>query len=365
MVKSCYIHIPFCNTICSYCDFCKMYYHKKFVKDYFKKLKEEINRDYQGEVLDTIYIGGGTPSCLSYSELEELFEILSVLKKNKSIEYTIECNLESITIEKIKLFVLNGINRISIGIESIDSNNLLLLDRKFDKEECISKIKMIRDSGIKNLNLDLMYALPDESMDILKKDLEFLLSLEPEHISTYSLIIEDHTKLGIHRIKNISDDVDFDMYQMICHLLKENGYHHYEISNFAKEGGYSKHNLCYWKNLEYYGFGLGASSYINSIRKSNTRSLEQYPISCDLEEVNKEQKMEYEILLGLRLLDGIDLLEFYKKYNIELIEIYPYSDLVDMGLLIEDDHHLRIPEDKIYVSNEIIVKLLEKKDLVC
>ena len=359
MVKSCYIHIPFCKKICSYCDFCKMYYDKKFVSKYLNKLKEEIDSNYNGEVLDTIYIGGGTPSSLEIDELKELFDILSVFKKNQNIEYTIEANLDSIDEDKIKLFIKNGINRISIGIESIDKNNLIFLEREFNKDDCISKINMIRKLGISNINLDLMYALPNENINILKKDLEFILSLNPEHISTYSLIIEDHTKLGISNTSNISDELDLEMYQVICNTLKKNHYNHYEISNFSKEGYESKHNMCYWTNEEYYGFGLGASFYLNNKRGSNTRSINEYPKIVSLEEVDISSKIEYEILLGLRLLNGIDLELFKKKYSKELKEIYDYHELVDNKFLIEENHHLRIPEDKIYVSNQIIVKVLE------
>ena len=361
MIKNCYIHIPFCKKICSYCDFCKLYYDKKFISNYLVKLRDEINNKYRGEVLDTIYIGGGTPSCLAISELEELFDILSILKKNKNIEYTIEANIDSIDKDKILLFVKNGINRISIGIESVNKDNLLFLERDFNKEECISKINMIKELGINNINLDLMYALPNEDINMLNDDLDFIIKLKPQHISTYSLIIEDHTKLGINNISNISDDIDDEMYKVICKKLRENNYNHYEISNFSKEGYYSRHNMCYWENKEYYGFGLGASFYLDNKRGTYTRSISKFPSIVSLEDVEIEDKIEYEIILGLRLLRGINLIEFKKKYNNELKDIYDYSELVNSGFLIEEDNYLRIPEEKIYVSNEIIVKVLEKK----
>ena len=360
MIKSCYIHIPFCKKICSYCDFCKVLYNKKFINKYLDDLEYEINNKYRGDILDTIYIGGGTPTSLDIDELERLFKIISKFNISDNLEYTIECNIDSISKDKLLLMKKYGINRISIGIESIDKNNLEILDRESDKEKIINTIKLIRNIGFNNINLDLMYAIPNEDINILDKDIDFILSLNPEHISTYSLIIEDNTKLGINKIKYIDDELDSKMYTLICNKLKNNNYKHYEISNFCKDNYYSRHNMCYWKNNYYYGFGIGASSYIDDYRITNTRSISNYRVGNILEKeyVNRDAKIEYEILLGLRLIDGIDLEEFYNKYNIKLDELYNYMELVDLCLLEINNNHLRIPEDKLYVSNEIIVKLL-------
>ena len=193
MVKNCYIHIPFCNTICSYCDFCKQYYNKKKVKDYLKKLKEEIDNNYNNEPLETIYIGGGTPTSLNLEELTELFEITDSLNKKDNLEFTVEANIDSITKEKLLLMKEHKVNRLSIGIESINKNNLKFLNRKLDINEAKEKIELIRSLGFNNINMDLIYALPIESKEDLLKDIDFLTSLNVEHISTYSLIIEDHT----------------------------------------------------------------------------------------------------------------------------------------------------------------------------
>ena len=360
MIKSCYIHIPFCKKICSYCDFCKVLYNKNFINKYLDDLEFEINNKYRGDILDTIYIGGGTPTSLDIDELERLFKIISKFNISDNLDYTIECNIDSISKDKLLLMIKYGINRISIGIESIDKNNLEILDRESDKEKIINTIKLIRDIGFNNINLDLMYAIPNEDINILDKDIDFILSLNPEHISTYSLIIEDNTKLGINKTKYIDDELDSKMYNLICNKLKNNNYTHYEISNFCKDGYYSRHNMCYWKNNYYYGFGIGSSSYIDDYRITNTRSISNYRVGNYLEKeyVNEKSKIEYEILLGLRLIDGIDLEEFYKKYNIRLDELYNYKELIDLCLLELNNNHLKIPEDKLYVSNEIIVKLL-------
>lgn len=361
MIKHCYIHIPFCKKICSYCDFCKMYYKEEIVDEYLDALEQEIKSIYQNEELDTIYIGGGTPSSLTTKQLKRLFSILSIIKKSKNAEYTIEGNIESTTEEKLLLYKKNGINRLSFGIESINQNNLEYLERSFSKEQTEKVIQTARRLGFKNINLDLIYAIPRENIEILTEDINYVLSLEPEHISTYSLMIEEHTKLKIKNEKNIEEDLDEEMYQVICKTLKENDYIHYEISNFCKEGFQSNHNLCYWNNKEYYGFGLGASSYQNDKRIMNTRSLNDYKrkkYQKEIEIVSLKDKIEYQILLNLRTKEGINLSLFKKQYKKEFKEIYHYQELLEKKYLEELENHLFIPENKWYISNEIIVKLL-------
>lgn len=364
MIKNCYIHIPFCDKICSYCDFCKMFKYDEFVEDYLDALEREIKSIYKGEVLETIYIGGGTPSCLNIKQLKRLFSILSVLNRSNDCEYTIENNFESTDREKLELYKEVGINRLSFGIETTNKKSLDLLERDIDLDKVRNIINTCRELGFNNINVDLMYALPNESIKDLEKDLEFIYSLDVEHISTYSLIIEDHTKLGINDTKNISEDLDYEMYKYICNSMKNNGYKHYEISNFTKEGYSSRHNTCYWDNNNYYGFGLGASSYIDNMRITNTRSLNNYKKDEYVKEVEylkDEDKMEYEVILNLRKNDGIDLATFKNKYNKELIDVYNYNDLIDLGVLVLDNNHLYIPEDKWYISNSIIVDVLERK----
>lgn len=364
MIKNCYIHIPFCKHICSYCDFCKLLYNDKFIDKYLDALEKEIDEIYKGEVLDTIYIGGGTPSCLKTEDLERLFQILNKLKKSKNTEYTIEGNFDTTTKEKLLLYKKYNINRLSLGVESINKDNLELLERQESKDNIKEKIKLMRELGFDNINLDLIYAIPNETIEILNNDLDFLISLDVEHISTYSLIIEDNTKLKINNIKNIDEDLDYKMYKIIINKLKLNGYNHYEISNFSKIGKESSHNNCYWLNKEYYGFGLGASSYINNKRITNTRSITKYLSNKRINEIevlSLNDIIEYEVMLNLRLKRGIDLDEFKNKYNKELIEIYDYKNLLLNNLLELNNNHLYIPENNLYVSNEIIVKLIQNK----
>lgn len=363
MIKNCYIHIPFCEKICSYCDFCKMFYNKKIVNKYLNELKEEINDSYNNDILDTIYIGGGTPSCLDINELNKLFEITNALKLNDDYEFTIECNFESITHEKLDLFKKNKVNRISFGLESINKNNLEILERNTNKEKAIDIIKYCKKIGITNINVDLIYAIKDETIKDLLKDLEFIKSLDITHISTYSLIIEENTKLYIKNYKYIDEELDRKMYDTICEELKD--FDHYEISNFAKNKNYrSKHNLTYWKNNEYYGFGLSSSGYEGNVRYEKTRSITKYLehdyIKEDgIEYLSTKDKVYYEVIMNLRTKDGIDLEEFKRRYNNSLDYYYNYKELVNNKFLVEEKNHLFIPNNLWYTSNSVIVKLLE------
>lgn len=361
MIKNCYIHIPFCEKICSYCDFCKIYYNESVVDKYLDALEKEIKSLYNNESLETIYIGGGTPSCLNIKQLEKLFNILEVLNKDNNIEYTIEGNFESTTSEKLLLYKKYGINRLSFGIETTKKNNLTFLNRSLDKKQVKEIITNAKEIGLNNINVDLIYALPNETITDLKTDLDFIFDLDIPHISTYSLIIEDNTILKINNTRNINEDLDSKMYETICSEMKKNHYNHYEISNFSKDNYESRHNLCYWNNKEYYGFGLGSGSYLNNKRRTNTKSINKYlegKFLLDEEIVDLNTKIEYEILLNLRKKEGINLTSFKEKYHKSLEEIYNFQDLINNNYLVLDNNHLSIPEDKWYISNEIIVRLL-------
>ena len=357
-----YIHIPFCNYICSYCDFCKVFYNKEYVNRYLEVLDKEIKSKYKGECITSLYIGGGTPSSLSLCELEKLFSILKIFKLSKDCEITIEANPDSLSLDKIKLLKKYDINRVSLGVETINSKLQDVLERRTSKDSVISCINNLKEEGITNINVDLIYAIKGETIEDLKEDLTFLLSLDVPHISTYSLIIEDNTKLKIKGIKNIDKSIDRDMYDMISSILKNNNYIHYEISNFSKEGYQSKHNLKYWNNCEYYGFGVGASGYIDNIRYTNTRSITNYingKTILDKEIVTIKDKMFYEIMLGLRTNRGINKEKFIDKYNVNIEDVFNYKDLVNNKVLYEDKEYLIVNEDYFYVLDEILTKFLD------
>ena len=357
-MMSCYIHIPFCEKICSYCDFCKMFYNENIVDSYLEQLENEIRTLYKGENLKTIYIGGGTPSCLSLRQLEKLFNIINIFNKGSNLEFTIECNFSNTTREKLELFKKYGVNRISFGLETTNSKQLKFLEREENCEKTKEIIAICRELGFDNINVDLMYALPGETIADLKYDLDFIKSLDIEHVSCYSLIVEEHTKLGINNTENIDSELDYQMYLEICKFMSDNKFNHYEISNYSKDGYESKHNLVYWNNEKYYGFGLGASGYIDNRRTTNTRSISNYlkgKYLLEEEILEKDDLVYYEIILNLRKSSGIDLDKLNSLYSVKL----DYIELVNLGLLKLEKNKLYIPEDKWYISNEIIIRLLE------
>lgn len=356
---SIYIHVPFCTSICTYCDFCKMYYNKKFIKEYLNALEEEIKERYQGEKVNTVFIGGGTPTSLDNNELTKLFEITRLFNTEENIEFTIESNVESLTEDKLQIMKKYGVNRLSIGVQSFNKNVLKTLGRNHTKEDVYKKIKLAKQY-FDNINIDLIYAVTND-INIVKEDLKEFLKLDITHISTYSLIIEDKTILKINNHQNIDEDIDYQMYKIIEDTLVENNYIHYEISNYAKAGYESQHNLVYWNNEEYYGFGLGSTSYINNIRRTNTKNLSQYLNSNYIDEEECEDietRIENEIIIGLRKLEGINLNTFKEKYNIDLEEKYNIEKLLQEKYLIKENNYLKINKEYIYISNEILLKIL-------
>lgn len=357
---SIYIHIPFCNSICTYCDFCKIFYNKKYINDYLNNLEQEIKVRYKSEIVNTIFVGGGTPSSLDDEELIRLMNIIEIFKLNDNYEFTVECNIESITENKLKIMKKYGVNRISIGVESFDNSIIKLLGRNHMKKDVYNKMEIVK-RYFSNINIDLIYAAYDD-INILKSDIDCFLKLDIPHISTYSLIIEDNTMLKINGMKNIDEDIDYEMYKYIEDALEKNNYIHYEISNYAKNGYQSKHNLVYWNNEEYYGFGLSSTSYINNERITNTKNLRNYLngkyIGTSISE-DKEIKMENEVMLGLRKLDGIDLDRFKDKFNVSLEDIYNIDNLISEGYLVKEDNYIKINKKYMYISNEIIVRILE------
>ena len=361
MVRSMYIHIPFCRKICSYCDFTKIIYNEKYVMPYLEKLKHEIIDAYTGEEINTLYIGGGTPSCLSENELIYLSEIIKTIKLSETYEFTFECNIEDINAELLILLKDMKVNRLSIGIESFNKCKLDFMNRKADFKDAQEKINLVRSYGFNNINLDLMYGLPGETIKDTKKDLNYILKLNPEHISTYSLIIEEHTMCKIRADENIDPEEEIKMYEYIVKKLKKRGYDHYEVSNFAKSGYKSKHNLTYWNNEEYYGFGLGASGYIEGFRYDNTKNLDTYLLDKYRENevlMSKSDMMENEVMLGLRKMEGINLQEFFDKYEINMQDAFPIKPLIKNKELVYKDGYVYINPKFIYVMNEILLKLI-------
>lgn len=362
-VNHVYLHIPFCKSICSYCDFCKRFYEEKMASSYLDALRKEIEKNYRKEQIKTLYIGGGTPSCLSKSCLKKLFELVSLFSLEDCVEFTFECNVEDVTEELLTFLKAHGVNRLSIGVESINSKLLSLMKRSHQKEQVKETVALAK-RYFDNINLDLMYALPGETMEELKEDLSFFLSLNVPHLSCYSLILEEHTFLSWKKIPEIEEEVDQAMYQEICTTLKECGYEHYEISNFAKASYESLHNLTYWNNETYYGFGLSAAGYFDDIRYRNTSSMKHYlegNYRYEVEKLSKDDTMSYEMILGLRKREGVSKQEFLGKYQETIEEVFDYRRMVKQGLL-KEGNHLWIPEENWYLSNEVLKCFLERSE---
>ena len=357
-----YIHIPFCKKICNYCDFCKILYDLNYVDSYLDALEKEIRNRYKGETIDTIYIGGGTPSTLNIQELDRLLSIVSIFKLKDNYEYTIECNIDDIDIDKINLFKSYGINRISFGVESFDKEIGHILGRTCDEDTIFDNIYLTK-KYFDNINIDLIYGV-NNNLEIVKKDLEKFLELDIPHISCYSLILEEHTKLYIDKFKSINEDIDYEMYEYIKNTLKKHGYNHYEISNYAKDNYESIHNKNYWLNGSYYGFGLGAVSYLDNYRITNTKNMHKYldgnHESSKIYEGTNTQK-ENDLILGLRLTKGINIPSFNQKYHDDLLNRSIIQELIKDGYLVNKNNYLKCDEKYLYLQNIILEKILGNK----
>ena len=354
MIKSLYIHIPFCNNICSYCDFCKIYYNDDIALSYLTELEKEIKQNYKNEKLKTIYIGGGTPSSLSFKNLERLFSITNSLNIENNYEFTFECNIEDINEELLKMLKENKVNRLSIGVESFNKKILRFLGRN-EVIDIDKKINLAKQY-FTNINIDLIYGIKGQTLEDLKKDLDNFLNLDIKHISIYSLILEDNTILKINNYEEISDDLSRKMYDLIRKTLKENGFSHYEISKKKKKGYESKHNLTYWNNEKYYGFGLGASGYIENYRYTNTRSISSYlkgKYILEKEEISKKINMENFMILGLRKIKGVSNTDFKERYNKNI------EDVFNTEKLDKNDDTYYINENNLYISNYILEDFID------
>lgn len=358
-MKGLYIHIPFCKTICSYCDFNKMVSKIEKHESYINRLIEEIN-EYKDSLnnLSSIYIGGGTPNSIELNLLESLFKALKPYSDNL-LEYSIEVNPELITEELCILLAKYNISRVSIGVQTINDESIKLLNRHHDKDIVINSINLLRKYNIDNINIDMIFGIPNTTIEDVKNDLNFILSLPIKHVSYYSLIIEDKTvikyKIDKGEIIELDDDTIADMYELVSNTLNCNEFNQYEISNYAKEGYESNHNLLYWTQNEYVGLGLNAVSFINNKRLQNTNLMKNYLISFNKEEEllsEYELKQEY-MMLGLRKTKGINIREYYSRFNSNVFDDFNLQRFIENKLLINENDNLFINTDKIFVANII------------
>ena len=366
-----YLHIPFCVKKCNYCDFCSYpSLSPSMRREYISQLVKEI-KGYKREekiTVDTVFFGGGTPSLLS---TEEFFEICDAIDETFEItedaEFTVEANPKTVNPEKLSAYISRGVNRISLGLQTIHENELKKLGRIHSYDDFVDAYNLVSDSGITNISIDIMYGIPEQTLDSFRDTLLAALSLSPAHISVYGLILEENTPFWENR-KNLrfpSEDEECDMYYFASSLLAERGYSHYEISNYAKPGYRSRHNMKYWKLDDFIGVGVTAYSFFEGVRYGNLCDIAEY-ISSDLEQYIKEDKLdasdlafEY-VMLGLRTSDGISADEYKRLFGAdflsekkEKIDVY-----VKNGYMTVSGDRIALTEKGFYVSNSILVDLL-------
>ena len=362
-----YIHIPFCKQKCYYCDFVSYCNKDNLIEKYIQAVKKEIQLQEIKTDIDTIYIGGGTPSYIEAKYIKEILEEIKTKNISKEAEITIEVNPGTVTLDKLQEYKNCGINRLSIGLQSTQNNLLKTIGRIHNFEEFLETYKMARKVGFKNINVDLMLGLPNQKISELKESLEKVLELKPEHISVYSLIVEENTPIADKIEKNElilpEEETERNMYWYVKNTLELNGFHHYEISNFAKKGFESKHNLNCWEQQEYIGIGTSAHSYVENVRYSNTENLEKYIDNIEqgtpennkiIHEVQNENDKKKEfMLLGLRKIDGIKISEFKKVFGDNPIYLFrnELKKLSDEELIEIDDDIIRLTNKGIDLAN--------------
>lgn len=367
-----YVHIPFCLKKCAYCDFASSNEPVSVHKKYFDALKKEISL-YESSLIDTIFIGGGTPSSVDEKYIYELLDTISrYMKIDTAAEITIELNPGTIDKNKLISYKSCGINRISLGTQSMQDNELLSLGRIHNSKQIIDAVSLIKQCGFKNYNLDLMLATPDQTIDSLRDTLEKAVFLSPTHISAYSLIIEEGTPFyemynkGILNLPN--EDDERKMYDMVIFLLRAYGYMQYEISNFAKPGYECKHNLKYWKCLPYIGVGAAAHSYYNGARYANTSNTYEYisminengSAKITNQTLSFDERVSDYIIMALRLTKGIELDDFYSKFGFRFEE--KYKEIIDKyiqtNFLTRTDTHISFTKSGFSVSNSILCEFV-------
>lgn len=376
MIKAAYIHIPFCEHICHYCDFNKVFLQGQPVNEYLQSMKREIEltlERYPTSRLETIFVGGGTPTALNEQQLETLCNIINeLLPHNQQTEYTFEANPGDLSKEKFQILRNAGVNRLSFGVQTFNNELLKKIGRVHRAEDVFKSIELAKNSGFENVSVDLIYSLPGQTLNDFKETLSTAFTLDITHFSGYSLIIEPKTifynLMNKGRLTLPGEDIEAAMYEELIEAMEHHGYAQYEISNFSRPGYESKHNLTYWNNEEYYGFGAGAHSYLNGKRRSNIGPLKKYmePIhkgELPILEENKltqAEQMEEEMFLGLRKNMGVSISGFKNKFGINVLEHFgvEIKDLQEKGLIEVENNHVRLTKQGRFLGNEVFQTFL-------
>ncbi len=357
-----YVHVPFCASICAYCDFAHTVYRTSTVRSWLDALRKEIQAKEIRRDLRTIYIGGGTPTSLSYEELKELLQMLSPYSE-QVIEYTCEVNPETMDTRKAELMAEYGINRISIGYQCSQPELLKLLGRHHSAETVEETMKVFASCGIDNISLDLMYSLPTQTMDMLKESVEKAIAMNPDHLSLYSLTVEENTVFYKKHLSSLDEDTEADMYEYICSYLPKRGYEQYEISNFAKQGKQSLHNRAYWTYRDFTGISCGASGKEGMRRYDHTRSLKEYindPLKTEDILLSKEDAMFEMVMMNLRLVEGMSLNLFEETFGVSFEDAFRgrYEEMIERKLLRISDGMIACTKKGYPILNDILSDLL-------
>ena len=375
-----YIHIPFCMQKCLYCDFVSYINKSECVKEYINCMIKEIQSyDFKKYNITTIYIGGGTPSFIESDYIKEIINVIqNKLEKNdtrwEDIEITIEVNSGTVTLEKLNDYKTVGINRISLGLQATQDRLLKQIGRIHNYKDFLEAYELLKRVGFNNINVDLMIGLPNQSIKDLKESLEKIIKLDPNHISVYSLIIEDGTPisklLDEEKIKLPDEEIERQMYWYVKNKLELNGYNHYEISNFSKKGKESKHNLNCWKQKQYIGIGAAAHSYFKDIRYSNTNNIEEYIKNIKENNIEKNKKIEEKqtiedkknefMMLGFRMIEGVNIADFKAKFVDNPLYLYreKIKKLTDEGLIEVDLNNIKLTNKGLDLANVVFEEFI-------
>ena len=368
---SAYVHIPFCTQICYYCDFSKVFIKNQPVESYLEHLLQEFH-SYDIQKLRTLYIGGGTPTALSASQLEVL---LDGLTKNLDLsmleELTIEANPGDLDADKIAVLQNSAVNRVSLGVQTFDDKMLKKIGRSHTEKDIYENIDRLKLAGFDNISIDLIYALPGQTMDQVKDNVAKAIALDIPHMSLYSLILENHTvfmnRMRRGKLPLPKEELEAEMFEYIIAELERAGFEHYEISNFSKQGFESRHNLMYWDNAEYYGIGAGASGYVDGVRYKNhgpirhhLKAVEEGSVRINEEHLSQREQMEEEMFLGLRKKSGVSMARFEEKFERSFQELYGdiVKDLIQQGLMQVDGDRVRMTKRGLFLGDTVAERFI-------
>lgn len=369
--SSAYVHIPFCTQICYYCDFSKVFIKNQPVDAYLEHLIQET-RSYEIGKLRTLYIGGGTPTALSAQQLAYLLtELPKVMDLSEVEEFTIEANPGDLDPDKIAVLKDSQVNRVSLGVQTFDNKMLKKIGRSHQEQHIYDNIRHLKQAGFDNISIDLIYALPGQTMDQVKENVAKAIDLDIPHMSLYSLILENHTvfmnRMRRGKLPLPKEELEAEMFEYIIEELEKAGFEHYEISNFSKPGFESRHNLVYWDNAEYYGLGAGASGYVDGIRYKNHGPIRHYLEAVEAgkariteEHLTLEEKMEEELFLGLRKKTGVSKARFEEKFGVSFDQRYGQvvASLTEQGLLVPDDKQVRMTKRGLFLGDTVAEKFI-------